>query len=631
MDITADAKTESLDQLLNRLNELERRVSRLELPGESHYARQDEREVGKSTEQTPIQIYEEGTVSSSWVSRTAGAAESESAQGVVPATALDSAAVGSVVSSLAKAVLGLAGAYLLRAGAGSGWLPHSAAILTAFAYALTWLIAAGKTTNRAPTSSTIYALVSSMMFLGLVWENEARSALLPPSIAALLIVVYLCAGQVVAWLRDRREIAAAMTASTVALSLALFVVTHNLIPFNISLLSAAAVSEFAASRGRWLGQRWMAALGADFAILITSWIFSQSPTLPAGYAPFSQSSVLGIQFVLVLVYLASMSYRTLATRTVVTAFEMVQNVVATGLLVLGQIVLASPSRQRLLIGVICFIIALGSYTGSIYLADKRARRNSWAYGLFGLALQITAILTVVPPYARPVTLCVLGVGAAWLGNRERQTGLRWHAPVYLFAAALACGLVRISGQSLTNLNIPRPDHLIAMLITAASVALVYALVGSGQAGNPRVPPLFCAGLLAWIALGLGAIAIQAVFGGVFFATSLRVALICLVAVGTARWGILNRAADGPEWVWISCPLMLYGAWRIVVEDLPSGRPAASALSLLFYGGALLLLTRMLRPPHPGLKPFSQPCSGLPPVPARARARTDVRHGGPSQG
>jgi hypothetical protein len=240
----------------------------------------------------------------------------------------------------------------------------------------------------------------------------------------------------VAWLRDRREIAAATTASTVALSLALLVVTHNLIPFNTSLLCAVAVSEFAASRGRWLGQRWMAALGADFAILITSWIFSQSP-LPEGYAPFSQSSVLGVQLVLVLVYLASMSYRTLATRTTVTAFEMVQNVVATGLLVLGQIVLASASRQRLLIGVICFIIALGSYTGSIYLADKRARRNSWAYSLFGLALQITAILTVAPPYARPVTLCVLGVGAAWLGNRERQTGLRWHAPVYLFAAVLS--------------------------------------------------------------------------------------------------------------------------------------------------------------------------------------------------
>ena len=43
------------------------------------------------------------------------------------------------------------------------------------------------------------------------------------------------------------------------------------------------------------------------------------------------------------------------------------------------------------------------------------------------------------------------------------------------------------------------------------------------------------------------------------------------------------------------PLMLYGALRIVVEDLASGRPAAPALSLLVYSGTLLLLTRILRP------------------------------------
>jgi len=122
-------KTVASEQMLHRLDELERRVLRLEQSAES--------QTGKTIARTPIQIYEEVTVSSFWVNRTAGAAESASTQAVVPSTALESAGVGSVVSGVARAVLGLAGAYLLRAGAESGWLPHSAGILTAVAYALT--------------------------------------------------------------------------------------------------------------------------------------------------------------------------------------------------------------------------------------------------------------------------------------------------------------------------------------------------------------------------------------------------------------------------------------------------------------------------------------------------------------
>jgi hypothetical protein len=285
--------------------------------------------------------------------------------------------------SVAKGLLGLAGAYLLREGAESGWFPHSAGILAAFAYALIWIVVAGRIPSRDQATSTVYALASAVIFLGLVWENAVRSALVSPPIAALLIVVYLCTGQLVAWVRDRGEIAALTVSSTVALSLMLFLTSHNLIPFNTSLLCAAAASELAACRGRWLRQRWMAAWGTDIAIFITSWIFSRSATLPAGYAPLRQSSVLAIQLALVLVYLASTGYRTLAAQTVVTAFEIGQNAVAIGLFILGQAAMAPASSQRLLAAVICNIVALGSYAASWRLDQKGAHRSSTVYGIFG--------------------------------------------------------------------------------------------------------------------------------------------------------------------------------------------------------------------------------------------------------
>jgi hypothetical protein len=384
-------------------------------------------------------------------------------------------------------------------------------------------------------------------------------------------------------------------ASTVALSLVLFVTTHHLIPFNISLLCAAAVSELAACRGRLLRQRWMAPLVANFAILITVW-FSRSGTLPDGYAALRPSTVLAIQLALVLVYLVSMGYRTLVAQTVANVFEIGQNVVAIGLFILGQVIMVAAGSQRLLVGVICAIIALGCYVASIVLAHKGAQVNSLVYAMFGMALLIAATAILFPPDTRVFTWCVLGAVAAWLGNREHQMSLQLQAPVYLSGGLLASGLIQISSQSLASLMVPRADHLIAMFITTAAVVLTYILSGSGHASNARIFPLFCAALLVWSVLGLAAIAIKMTCSALFVATSLRIGLICLAAVGSAHWGMLSRSrAYRPEWVWLSYPLMIYGAWRIIVEDLTSGRPGAPALSLLLYGGTLLLLTRILRP------------------------------------
>jgi len=42
------------------------------------------------------------------------------------------------------------------------------------------------------------------------------------------------------------------------------------------------------------------------------------------------------------------------------------------------------------------------------------------------------------------------------------------------------------------------------------------------------------------------------------------------------------------------PLMLLGAWRLVMVDLHQERTAALFLSLLIYGAALMVLPRVLR-------------------------------------
>ncbi len=70
-------------------------------------------------------------------------------------------------------------------------------------------------------------------------------------------------------------------------------------------------------------------------------------------------------------------------------------------------------------------------------------------------------------------------------------------------------------------------------------------------------------------------------------STLRTGLICGLALGLARWSVRRQ-----ELMWLLYPLMLYGAYRLLTEDFPHGRPTTLALSLLFYGGTLLQLTRM---------------------------------------
>ena len=558
-------KTEHLER---RLEKLELRVSRLEL----HAMNQQSSRA--TTEPAKVEL----------------------AAPVLPTIPFHGGRFAHILGIAAKAVLAVAGGYLLRAWVETGWLPHSAGILAGFAYALLWIIVAGSNTNGDRASSTIYAIASAIIFFGLVLENEVSTKLLPSPIAALMILLYLCTGGVVAWIRNRDGIAIVTITATTTLSLTLLLTTHDLIPFDTSLLFAAAASEFAACNGKWLRQRWIGAFTADLAVFFTAWVFS-SPSLPDGYVLYRHSVALTVQLGLVAIYLASLGYRTLVLQAGVSFFEIAQNIFAVGILILSQVVMARGTGRPFLVGVLCAAIGLGSYIASIVFTRKGATRNSLAYALFAFALAIAATMILVPPQARVFAWCFLGVGAGWLGRREHETSVQLQAPVYLLGAAVSSGLLEISNEPIGEVT-SGPSQVVAIVATAIAGVLVYRLLnGLANSNRMRLAHVICAALIVLCGLGLGTIAIKKTLGTLFLATSARIALIGLAAIESARRGA-SHEPQRPEWVWLSYALMVYGGWRILVEDLANGRPASAALSLLFYGGTLLFITRILRPRHP---------------------------------
>jgi hypothetical protein len=75
-------------------------------------------------------------------------------------------------------------------------------------------------------------------------------------------------------------------------------------------------------------------------------------------------------------------------------------------------------------------------------------------------------------------------------------------------------------------------------------------------------------------------------------STLRTALIAAVALIFAWFGPRRNLG---ELIWILYPWMIFGALKLFAEDFRQGRPATLFVSLLLYGGALLVIPRLLHP------------------------------------
>jgi len=493
-------------------------------------------------------------------------------------------------ATVARVLLAFAGAYLLRAIAESGSIPQATGIVAGLAYAFFWLAWSARLQDRA--GIVLYGLTSTCIFAGLIWENSVQVHALPSALSASLIAIFCYAGLALAWRRDLPEIAAIVTIGSSAIALILVVATHEVVPFTATLLSIAAASEFAAGRSRWFGHRWCPALAADLALFIVTWVITQPQGVPENYPPFGMSSMVALQMISVLIYALGMGYRTLVAGSDVTNFEMGQNTIAIGIFIWGSVVMGRQApAARLLVEISCLLAGLGCYATAVLLLARQSRqRNFLLYGVFGLALVMSGIAILFSGGWRVSAGCILGVVVSWLGTHEHHISLQLHAPVFLGVAALGSGLMDFSQEAMNGANCPSGSHLVLIVVTTVALSLCYFMIGPGEAGKARVPALLIAAPLCWALLGLASAGITTLLRpGSTISSTVRTGLICALALVLARPGVRR-----PELTWLVYPLMFYGAYRLLAVEFPRGSPTALALSLLFYGGTLLQLTRMVR-------------------------------------
>ena len=84
--------------------------------------------------------------------------------------------------SVGKAVLGIAGAYLLRAAAESGLLPFPVALALVMLYSIAWMVAAARAKPEREIASLAQATTAVLIFVPMLWETTMRFHVLPAGV-----------------------------------------------------------------------------------------------------------------------------------------------------------------------------------------------------------------------------------------------------------------------------------------------------------------------------------------------------------------------------------------------------------------------------------------------------------------
>ncbi len=522
-----------------------------------------------------------------------------------PARAEAAVETTAVFPLLGRALLGLAGAYLLRALTEAGTLPQRVGVAIGILYAVAWLVRAARTPAAHRLEAALHSLTSALVLAPLLWEATLRFHAVSTWSAGATLLFFTVFGLAVSWRKDLLIVATIATLGGLATASALLVATHDVLPFAGVLLAIAAAVEASACLDHWLSERWLAATAADLAVLLATWLVTNPRGLPQAYAPIPHSWLLAAQMALLGIYLSSTIIRTLVRGSVFTAFEIAQCAAAFVISVSGGLRLSSED-PRLAFAMALLTMACGAacYVVSFLRLDRdgaQRGRNFYTYSTFGILLFLVGSRILFP--GAPLVLWpALAVACVWLGVHFGRLTLQVHGAIYLLLALLSSGAL-LEAASFVVDSATWPGEREAALVTGAAAAglcyLLARLYGGGRGEwNFQVFRLVMIATFAWLSAGAAAGVLTAVYHAVCgqgashaYCATLRTGVVAgaalLLAWGGSRWNNI-------EFLRLIYPAMLLGAYRLVMLDLHQDRTPALFLSLLIYGAALIALPRLRR-------------------------------------
>ncbi len=514
---------------------------------------------------------------------------------------------GATFPVLGKAMLGMAGAYALRAVAESGSFPKLAVIALAIAYAGMWLVWAVLLRAEEWFASTTYAGTSALILAPMLWELTLRFKFMSPAMAAGVLGAVVVTTYALAWKRNLSSVVWVIDVAAAITAIALLIATHEMLPFLSVLLLMALLSEIAAARNRWMRVRPLVAAAVDIAICTLIAVYSSPENSRADYGNLTATGLLAPGLLLLLIYGTSIALRTTLLRQQMTLFEAGQTMIAF-LIAADAVNHFGPAGAIGVFGVLCLLLSPACYAAAFLLFNATSdRRNYHVYSTWAGALFMAGCFLCLSPLWLASCLGMAAIVATVLGARTSRLTLEYHGLTYLVAAAFACGLLQYAVHALVG-TFPASPVAIVWII-ASSAVLCYAAGGQFQRESWK-STLF---QLLSATLAVGALATALVSALVRLTSTVitpGASHVAVIRTLSACALALALAFFGPRWhrielVWVTYATLVFVAAKLLLEDLQQGHPEFIAASIFFYAVTLILVPQLVRrstlkdlQPHP---------------------------------
>lgn len=512
------------------------------------------------------------------------------------------------IALMGRSLIVLGGAFLFRALSDRALVPPLAGAGAALLYSAWWLVCCSRSAAAGGRASAVFhGVTGTLIAYPLIWETTASFGLVGAGEAAIAAVAFLALALGVASRRKLPSVAWAAVVAHVGTCFALIVGTQGFLPLTAALLASGAVVEFlVAGGGRLARLRWLAALGADVAVLMTVTVGVHRATTVTSDPALASAGVIALALTLPLLYLASIGQRTLLRARPLSGFDVAQ--VAAALLVgFGGAVRLRLAEEASVtpVGVLALLLGAGCYAAAFVSIDRRLGRGPDFYGYTTFAGLLTlagsALLLPGGGAALAGTWCALAAIATGLGVHFDRITLRFHGVAYLVAAAVPSGLLAASAGGMLTAPADWPSlDPAGLAVLALAMASGIALLASRRpdaAWYAQLPHVFLAALLVGSLAGLAVRTLASVgmdAGGGDGAALLAAARSVVIALAAIALLWAGRRAALPELQWLVYPVLVAGAAKLLWEDLRVGEPAALFAALAAYGGALIATPRLMK-------------------------------------
>jgi len=519
-----------------------------------------------------------------------------------PALALDQTPVeqsGSVFPVLGRAMLGIAGAYVLRATAQSSSLPRQVIAALAIAYAAAWLVWAARSKGSTLLARVVYASASALILAPMLWELTLHFKVISPAIAAAVLGAYVITASLLNRKHDVAPVVWLSHGAAALTALALAIATHAMLPFIATLQLMVLLNELAVLRQLGEPVRTFVAAVTDVAIWALIFIYSGPQSARTEYPTLGTGMLLLPAMILFLMSGASVAARTALLQQRISVFDAIQTMIAF-LLAVSSVLFFTPQSGTLILGVVSLILAAFCYL-AVFLRFRGTedKRNFRVFGVWSLALLLAGTWMCLPPTSAAMCLGLAALAAIVFGVRLECLMLEFHGLVLLTAAAIASQLPQYTFHALAGSVPPKPG--LSIFVVSASAVLCYA-VGKERTGEAWqqqvlhfVPALIAAcAVAALLVQGLLGLASLAVSLDVFHVAFIRTLTVCSIALafafGGSRFGRLEMSR-------IAYAALAFVAAKLLFEDLRHGRMEFIAASIFLVALTLIAVPRLVRMGH----------------------------------